>query len=104
MGLKVRLDWYDKRTELGEGKEMPYFLITGFYPDDRNDDSLQFEMDIKNAEQNEMLAQITEGKSFGEVGPGELEITNAQLREIGRVLGVEFPVGLEYYIGSCIDA
>lgn len=81
-----------------------YFSITGFYPDDRNDDSLQFEMDIKNAEQNEMLAQITEGKSFGEVGPGELEITNAQLRDIGRVLGVEFPVGLEYYIGSCIDA
>ena len=81
-----------------------YFSITGFYPDDRNDDSLRFEMDIKNAEQNEMLAQITEGKSFGEVGPGELEITNAQLRDIGRVLGVEFPVGLEYYIGSCIDA
>jgi len=21
MGLKIRLDWYDKRTELGEGKE-----------------------------------------------------------------------------------
>ncbi|CAI8775663.1 colicin E3-like toxin immunity protein [Pseudomonas brassicacearum] len=21
MGLKIRLDWYDKKTELGEGKE-----------------------------------------------------------------------------------
>lgn len=61
-------------------------------------------MDIKNAEQNEMLAQITEGKTFVEVGPGELEITNEQLREIGRVLGMEFPAGLEYYIGTCVDA
>ncbi|WP_030142264.1 pyocin S6 family toxin immunity protein [Pseudomonas fluorescens] len=83
---------------------MSYFSITGFYPDDRNDDSLQFEMDIKNAEQNEMLAQITEGKTFVEVRPGELEITNEQLREIGRVLGMEFPAGLEYYIGTCVDA
>ncbi|WP_434604115.1 pyocin S6 family toxin immunity protein [Pseudomonas sp. R1-7] len=83
---------------------MPYFSITGFYPDDKNDDSLQFEMYIKNSEQNEVLAQITEGKSFGEIGPGELEITGEQLREIGRVLGMEFPAGLEYYIGTCVDA
>jgi hypothetical protein len=104
MGLKIRLDWHDKRIELGEGKEMPYFSITGFYPDDKSDDSLQFEIYIKNAEQNEVLAQITEGKSFGEVSPGELEITSEQLREVGRVLGVEFPAGLEYYIGTCVDA
>lgn len=83
---------------------MPYFSITGFYPDDKNDDSLQFEMYIKNSDQNEVLAQITEGKSFGEIGPGELEITGEQLREIGRVLGMEFPAGLEYYIGTCVDA
>ncbi|WP_434603881.1 pyocin S6 family toxin immunity protein [Pseudomonas sp. Z4-7] len=26
---------------------MPYFLITGFYPDDKKDDSLQFEMSVR---------------------------------------------------------
>jgi hypothetical protein len=61
-------------------------------------------MYIKNSEQNEVLAQITEGKSFSEIGPGELEITGEQLREIGRVLGMELPAGLEYYIGTCVDA
>ena len=43
---------------------MPCFSITGFYPDDKNDDLLQFETYIENAEQNEALAQITEAKPF----------------------------------------
>lgn len=82
---------------------MPYFLITGFYPDDQKDDSLQFEMSVRNSEQNEMLAQITEGTSFGKFSPGELEITSEQLTIIEQVLGMSFPAGLEYYIGTCVD-
>lgn len=82
---------------------MPYFSITGFYPDDKNDDSLQFEIYIKDAEQNEVLAQITEAKAFSEIEPGELEITDEQLREIEKVLGIKFAAGLEYYIGTCAD-
>ncbi|WP_058546892.1 pyocin S6 family toxin immunity protein [Pseudomonas fluorescens] len=82
---------------------MPCFSITGFYPDDKNDDSLQFETYIENAEQNEALAQITETKPFNEIEPGELEITDEQLREIEKVLGIKFPAGLEYYIGTCAD-
>ncbi|WP_434580727.1 hypothetical protein J3P95_14965 [Pseudomonas sp. Z5-35] len=82
---------------------MPYFSITGFYPDDQNDDSLQFEVDIKVAEQNEALAQIVEKKTFSEVSPGELEITAEQLKRIEELLDIEFPVGLEYYIGVSAD-
>jgi hypothetical protein len=31
---------------------MRYLLITGFYPDDKQDDSLQFELDIEGTELN----------------------------------------------------
>lgn len=82
---------------------MPYFSITGFYPDDRKDDSIQFETYIKDAVQNEALAQITEAKPFSEISPGELEITEEQLREIEKILDIKFPIGLEYYIGTCAD-
>ncbi|WP_434603883.1 pyocin S6 family toxin immunity protein [Pseudomonas sp. Z4-7] len=50
-----------------------------------------------------MLAQITEGTSFGKFSPGELEITSEQLTIIEQVLGMSFPAGLEYYIGTCVD-
>jgi len=82
---------------------MPYFSITGFHPDDQKDDSLQFEIHIKNAEQNEALAQITEAKPFNEIEPGELEITEEQLKKIEKILDINFPTGLEYYIGTCAD-
>ncbi|CAN1598541.1 pyocin S6 family toxin immunity protein [Pseudomonas mediterranea] len=82
---------------------MPYFLITGFYPDDKKDDSLQFETYIKNAEQNEVLAQLTEAKPFNEIEPGELKITEEQLEEIEKILDIKFRAGLEYYIGTCAD-
>ncbi len=82
---------------------MPCFSITGFYPDDKKDDSLQFEIYIEDAEQKEALAQITEAKPFNEIEPGELEITDEQLRGIEKILGIKFPAGLEYYIGTCAD-
>ncbi|QXH95907.1 hypothetical protein HU749_005860 [Pseudomonas ogarae] len=82
---------------------MPCFSITGFYPDDKKDDSLQFEIYIENAKQKEALAQITEAKPFNKIEPGELEITEEQLSKIEKVLDLKFPDGLEYYIGTCAD-
>ncbi|WP_431481917.1 pyocin S6 family toxin immunity protein [Pseudomonas thivervalensis] len=79
---------------------MRCFLITGFHPDDKKDDSLQFKTCIKNAEQNEALAQITEAKPFSAVEPGELQITEEQLRKIEKTLDMKFPAGLEYFIGT----
>ena len=83
---------------------MRYFSITGFYPDEKKDDSLQFETRIKNAKQNEALAQITEAKPFIAVEPGELEITEEQLKKIEKTLHMKFPAGLEYFIGTRADA
>jgi hypothetical protein len=82
---------------------MPCFSITGFYPDDKKDDSLQFEIYIEDAEQNEALGQITEAKPFNEIEPGELELTEEHLSKIEKVLDIKFPDGLEYYIGTCAD-
>ncbi|MCQ6257379.1 pyocin S6 family toxin immunity protein [Pseudomonas sp. Q11] len=68
-----------------------YFSITGFYPDDKKDDSLQFETRIKNAEQHEALAQITEAKPFNAVEPGEPQITEEQLKKIEKTPNMKFP-------------
>lgn len=46
---------------------MRYLLITGFYPDDKQDDSLQFELDIEGIELNEKVAQLIESKPLAEM-------------------------------------
>jgi len=79
---------------------MRYLSITGFHPDDKKDDSLQFELTIKDLELNQALAQLTESKSLEEIEPGELELTNSQVAQISMLLKVEFPEGLEYFIGA----
>lgn len=82
---------------------MRYLSITGFYPDEKNDDSLQFQKLIKNANLMQALAQLTEGKPLEEIEPGELELTKSQINEISKLLKIEFPEGLEYFIGTRAD-
>ena len=79
---------------------MRYLSITGFYPDEKQDDSLQFELTIKEQALNQALAQLTESKSLEEIEPGELELTGSQVAQISRLLKVDFPEGLEYFIGA----
>lgn len=83
-----------------ESKNMRYLSITGFYPDEKQDDSLQFELSVKDYELNQALAQLTESKSFEEIEPGELELTESQVGQIADLLKVDFPSGLEYFIGT----
>lgn len=84
----------------GKKKTMRCLSITGFYPDEKQDDSLQFELIIKDYELNQALAQLTESKSFEEIEPGELELTESQVLQIANLLNVDFPKGLEYFIGT----
>jgi hypothetical protein len=79
---------------------MRYLSITGFYPDEKQDDSLQFQLTIKDYEMNQALAQLTESKKLEEIEPGELELTGAQLLQVAQLLKVDFPEGLEYFIGA----
>lgn len=80
---------------------MRYLLITGFYPDDKQDDSLQFELDIEGSELNEKVAHLIESKSLNEVEPGELLLNESQVIALSELLGVSFPRGLEYFMGTC---
>ena len=79
---------------------MRYLSITGFLPDEAQDDSLQFELLIKDYELNQALAQITESKSLEDLEPGELEMNDAQIKHASELLETEFPEGLEYFIGT----
>jgi hypothetical protein len=80
---------------------MRFLLITGFYPDDKQDDSLQFELDIDGVELNEKVAQLIESKPLSEIEPGELLLNENQVTALAELLGVSFPDGLEYFIGTC---
>ena len=79
---------------------MRYLSITGFYPDDKQDNSLQFELTIKDLAVNQALAQLTESKPLEEIESGELELTDSQVDQISKLLKVDFPEGLEYFIGA----
>ncbi|RKS18906.1 hypothetical protein BJ917_4602 [Pseudomonas sp. WPR_5_2] len=79
---------------------MRYLSITGFYPDDNLDDSLQFELDIEGIELNEKVAQLIESKPLNEVEPGELLLNESQVMALSELLGVSFPDGLEYFMGT----
>lgn len=49
---------------------MRYLSITGFFPDEVQDDSLQFERYITGNEMNEKVAQLIESKPVSELEPG----------------------------------
>jgi hypothetical protein len=80
---------------------MHFLLITGFFPDEAQDDSLQFELDITGSEMNEKVAQLIECKPLDEVEPGELLLTQDQVTALETLLNVSFPEGLEYFMGIC---
>ncbi|MGE8187615.1 pyocin S6 family toxin immunity protein [Pseudomonas sp. NPDC086278] len=82
-----------------QGENMRYLSITGFLPDDKQDDSLQFELTIKDNDLNQALAYLTESKSLEKIEPGELELTDSQVKQISELLKANFPEGLEYFIG-----
>lgn len=81
---------------------MRYLSITGFYPDDKQDDSLQFELDIEGSELNEKVAHLIESKPLNEVEPGELLLNESQVMALSELLGVSFPEDLEYFMGTCV--
>jgi len=80
---------------------MRYLSITGFYPDEIQDSSLQFELDINGSEMNEKVAQLIESKSLNELEPGELLLSPDQVSALEVLLNVSFPEGLEYFMGTC---
>ncbi|WP_248742777.1 MULTISPECIES: pyocin S6 family toxin immunity protein [unclassified Pseudomonas] len=79
---------------------MRYLSITGFFPDEVQDDSLQFELDITGSEMNEKVAQLSESKPLSEVEPGELLLNQDQITALENLLNVRLPKDLEYFVGT----
>ena len=79
---------------------MRYLSITGFLPDEVQDDSLQFELDITGSEMNEKVAQLSESKPLSEVEPGELLLNQDQITALENLLNVRLPKDLEYFVGT----
>ncbi|MDL5600700.1 pyocin S6 family toxin immunity protein [Bacillus subtilis] len=79
---------------------MRYLSITGFFPDEVQDDSLQFELDITGNEMNEKVAQLSESKPLSEVEPGELLLNQDQIIALENLLNVRLPKDLEYFVGT----
>ncbi|WP_085712944.1 MULTISPECIES: pyocin S6 family toxin immunity protein [unclassified Pseudomonas] len=79
---------------------MRYLSITGFFPDEVQDDSLQFELDITGSEMNEKVAQLSESKPLSEVEPGELLLNQDQIAALENLLNVSFTKDLEYFVGT----
>ena len=67
---------------------MRYLSITGFYPDEIQDSSLQFEMAINGSEMNEKVAQLIESKPLNELEPGELLLSPDQISALEVLLNV----------------
>ncbi|KII32033.1 pyocin S6 family toxin immunity protein [Pseudomonas fluorescens] len=82
---------------------MRYLSITGFDPDDAQDDSLQFELYLKDSEMNEKVAQLIESKPLNELEPGELLLTTVQVTALETLLKVSLPKGFEFFMGTCAD-
>ncbi|WP_240160260.1 pyocin S6 family toxin immunity protein [Pseudomonas proteolytica] len=78
---------------------MFFLSITGFFPDDKQDDSLQYQFDIEGDQLNQDVAQLTESKPLEELPPGELELTRSQVAQLSTLLNIELRNDLEYFIG-----
>jgi len=51
-------------------------------------------------ELNEAVAQLIESKPLADLEPGELELSENQVLALKQLLDVDFPEGLEYFIGT----
>lgn len=78
---------------------MAYLSITGFFPDEKQDDSLQYQFDIEGDQLNQDVAQLTESKPLEELLPGEFELTRSQVAQLSTLLNIELRNDLEYFIG-----
>ncbi|MFY0732137.1 pyocin S6 family toxin immunity protein [Pseudomonas sp. NFX15] len=72
--------------------------ISGFFVDDREDDSLQFELDIPTNREQAIL-DVMKWKSLTDSPEGEFSLTPTQVQQIEFELQIVLPRHLALYIG-----
>jgi hypothetical protein len=75
-----------------------YLSISGFLPDEEEDDSLQFDLDLDESFSGQIVQLLGHG-SLNAMAEGEWLLTNEQVTEISKIIDVPLPTNLELFIG-----
>ncbi|WP_321864785.1 pyocin S6 family toxin immunity protein [Pseudomonas paraveronii] len=75
-----------------------YLCITGFLPDDADDDSLKYELNV-SSEFEQAVMEILGWKSLAAEADGELPLTKEQARQIASAIKESLPDDLDMFIG-----
>ncbi len=72
--------------------------VTGFLPDDSDDDSIKFEL-IVPKDQQQAVMDVLGWQDLAEEADGELQLTGDQAERVSGAVGTPFPKGLDIFIG-----
>lgn len=75
-----------------------YLCITGFMPDNDEDDSVKFELDIDPA-YHEQVMRLLGYSTLNEMAEGLSELNSGQITAIENLTGESLPVDLQLFIG-----
>jgi hypothetical protein len=75
-----------------------YLLITGFFPEPNEDDSLQFKQAIQSGQESDVI-KIMGWDNLDDAAGGESELTREQARKLMSLLGEPGKDGLIFFIG-----
>jgi hypothetical protein len=75
-----------------------YLSISGFLPDENEDDSLKFDLDLKES-YNSRILQLLGHRSLNAMAEGEWLLTKEQVIELSQIIGESLPTDLDLYIG-----
>lgn len=72
--------------------------VTGFMPDDNNDDSVKFELMV-SVDRQQAVMDVLGWQDLAEEADGELLLTGDQAERVSGAVGTPFPKGLDIFIG-----
>ena len=75
-----------------------YLCISGFLPNDPEDDLIKFELDVDHSF-NDQIVQALGHKSINAMAEGEWQLTSEQAARISEILGQELPIDLNLFVG-----
>jgi len=75
-----------------------YLCIHGFLPDNDEDDSLKFELDIDGSF-NEQIVQPLGHRSLNAMAECEWLLTSEQVAHLSSIIGQPLPTDLKLFIG-----
>ncbi|WP_434558575.1 pyocin S6 family toxin immunity protein [Pseudomonas sp. Z4-20] len=78
-----------------------YLCISGFLPDEDEDDSLKFDLDLDEYF-NDRIIQLLGHSSLNAMAVGEWLLTKDQIREISDIIGKPLPTDLDLFIGVLV--